>query len=100
MRCDRLQVDAERGIVTILSHTPPANGSVPLPTAAVVGGKAHNLGVVHSLGFAVPEFVALPANEVRHLVNATEGAPSLAAVVRQLTSAAARPPGDPQQCRQ
>jgi phosphohistidine swiveling domain-containing protein len=84
---DVVRVDAEQGIVT-----PLANGSCPpdqlgdLHTPEVIGAKAYNLGVVRSLGFAVPEFIALPADRARQLTESAdgEGARQLAGVVKQL----------------
>ena len=84
---DVVRVDAEQGIVT-----PLGNGSSPTDAAAdphtpeVIGAKAYNLGVVRSLGFAVPEFVALPVDRARRLAESSNGdaAKQLAGVLKQL----------------
>src|SRR5262249_47474738 len=56
---DLVEVDAERGVVTPLSARPAG------PGPDLLGAKAFNLGVVRSLGFAVPDYVVLAPQEVR-----------------------------------
>jgi phosphohistidine swiveling domain-containing protein len=68
---DVLEVDAERGIVTPLGRRAALPES-PAPAAdppEVIGAKAFNLGVVRSLGFAVPDYVVLPCDRVRQLLH-------------------------------
>jgi phosphohistidine swiveling domain-containing protein len=82
---DMVRVDAERGIVTPLANrTGHAHDAEEAHTPEVVGAKAYNLGVVRSLGFAVPEFVALPAARVRQLVDKADGGRQLEGVVKRL----------------
>jgi phosphohistidine swiveling domain-containing protein len=79
---DVVRVDAEQGVVTILEHaTPPGDA---MQSAEAIGAKAYNLGVVRSLGFTAPEFVALPADRVRRHAAGSEGEGFLDDVLHQL----------------
>jgi phosphohistidine swiveling domain-containing protein len=64
---DWVELDAERGTIT-MGRTADVTGAHPpsLPEPPeVIGAKAHNLGVVRSLGFRVPDYVVLSYDEVR-----------------------------------
>jgi phosphohistidine swiveling domain-containing protein len=60
---DWLEVDAEQGTVTVTPRSELADGTEQLDPA-VVGAKAHNLGLVRSRGFRVPEYVLLDFERV------------------------------------
>jgi phosphohistidine swiveling domain-containing protein len=70
---DRVEVDAQRGLVTLIQDKPPppetvfSEGELRLPER--VGGKAFNLGRVRSLGFPVPEYVVLNYDGVSRVLN-------------------------------
>jgi phosphohistidine swiveling domain-containing protein len=73
---DVLEVDAERGTVTLpAEHAPPHENGRAFAHASpdAVGAKAYNLGVVRSLGFRTPEFVVLDFDTVRHLADSSNG---------------------------
>src|SRR5262249_15811321 len=69
---DWLEVDASRGVVT--SQCAPKRPPVAKPAnvdskPAVVGAKAHNLDMVRSFGFAIPEFVLVGCEDARQLAS-------------------------------
>jgi phosphoenolpyruvate synthase/pyruvate phosphate dikinase len=73
---DALEVDADRGTVTLpAQHAPPhVNGRAFAHAAPdAVGMKAYNLGVVRALGFRTPEFVVLDFDMVRHPADSSNG---------------------------
>jgi pyruvate,water dikinase len=64
---DWLEMDAERGTVTVVRTRSALDRPAPslTHTPDVIGSKAHNLGVVRSLGFRVPDYVLLSFEEAR-----------------------------------
>jgi phosphoenolpyruvate synthase/pyruvate phosphate dikinase len=71
---DVVQVDAQRGQVTLVHPRPaPPRGVVfsaeQLHEPDRIGAKACNLGRVRALGFAVPEFVVLHYKAVKRLLD-------------------------------
>lgn len=60
---DWLEVDAEQGTITITPRSELADGTEQLDPG-LVGAKAHNLGLVRSRGFRVPEYVLLDFERV------------------------------------
>lgn len=74
---DWVEMDAERGTVTLAGPRPrPDRAALPPPSPEEVGAKAHNLAVVRSLGFRVPDFVVLGYEEARRVARRPGSRPS------------------------
>ena len=74
---DWVEMDADRGTVTLTgSLMRPERGAPPPSSPAEVGSKAHNLAVVRSLGFRVPDFVVLGYEEARRVARRPESRPN------------------------
>lgn len=83
---DWVEVDAERGVVTV-TGTPPRPepaASAPAHAPEVIGAKAYNLGVVRSLGFRVPDYTLLRYDEARQVADRPESRPSRQLIERVL----------------
>lgn len=70
---DVLDVDAHRGVVTVVPEKSQSTTRATLPAPAelspeVIGAKAYNLGVVRSMGFPVPAYLVLDYAGVRSCV--------------------------------
>ena len=61
---DWVEMDADHGTVRIEPRGVGIDEVASPPPAGAVGNKAHNLGVVRSLGFRVPQFVVLDYRRV------------------------------------
>lgn len=74
---DWVEMDAERGTVTVgATRTEAEQIMAPSHSPEVVGAKAHNLSVVRSLGFRVPDFVLLGYEETRRVARRPKSRPS------------------------
>jgi phosphohistidine swiveling domain-containing protein len=83
---DWVDLDAERGVITISRPPEQAGRAVPSlpPSPGAIGAKAANLEVVRSMGFAVPEYVVLPCEEVQRVAGQPEASASCELVQRVL----------------
>jgi phosphohistidine swiveling domain-containing protein len=77
---DVVEVDGERGLITLVREKAAPPPGVVFPageasTAEVIGAKAYNLGVVRSLGFPVPEYVAVSYEGVKRLTGRASPGP-------------------------